>query len=126
MLRFYNKMRRKQGAMNIERSYTNDYNAKKCNALHGVNIMGMTSVRMPDELLDQLAQTAEKLRRSKGWVINDAVREYLAREERKAQMLIETREALADIKTGRIVEGTEVMDWLDTWGSDTEKTPPKP
>ncbi len=27
--------------------------------------MGMTSVRMPDELLEQLQQTAEKLRRSK-------------------------------------------------------------
>ena len=36
--------------------------------------MGMTSVRMPDELLEQLQETAVKLRRSKGWIINDAVR----------------------------------------------------
>jgi predicted transcriptional regulator len=81
---------------------------------------------MPNELLDQLSRTAEKLRRSKGWIINDAVREYLAREERKTQMLAETREALADIKAGRVVEGSTVMDWLDTWGSDEEKAPPKP
>lgn len=87
--------------------------------------MGMTSVRMPDELLEQLEQTAEKLRRSKGWIINDAVKEYLSREERKAQMLEETRQALADIKAGRLVDGEEVMGWLESWGTDQEKAPPK-
>ncbi len=87
--------------------------------------MGMTSVRMPDELLVQLEEAANKLRRSKGWIINDAVKEYLAREERKGKMLEETREALADLKAGRIVDGADVMDWLETWGSDTEKAPPK-
>ncbi len=86
--------------------------------------MGMTSVRMPDELLEQLEQTAEKLRRSKGWIINDAVKEYLSREERKAQILEETREALADIKAGRVAGGEEVMDWLESWGTDQEKAPP--
>ena len=87
--------------------------------------MGMTSVRMPDELLSQLEQAAEKLRRSKGWIINDAVKEYLKREERKVQMLEQTREALADIKAGRLVDGGEVLDWLDTWGSEVEKPLPK-
>lgn len=87
--------------------------------------MGMTSVRMPDELLNQLENAAEKLRRSKGWIINDAVKEYLEREEYKVKMLQQTREALADIKAGRVVDGTEVMDWLESWGTDGEKTPAK-
>lgn len=86
--------------------------------------MGMTSVRMPDELLEQLQQTAEKLRRSKGWIINDAVREYLIKEERKARMLEDTREALADIKAGRVADGADVINWLDSWGEDNERTPP--
>ena len=85
--------------------------------------MGMTSVRMPDELLEQLQDTAERLRRSKGWIINDAVREYLVKEERKSRMLEDTREALADIKAGRVVDGADVIDWLDSWGKDNEKTP---
>ena len=59
--------------------------------------MGMTSVRMPDDLLDQLEVTAERLRRSKGWIINDAVREYLEREQRRQQRLAETQEALDDL-----------------------------
>ena len=86
--------------------------------------MGMTSVRMPDDLLGQLEHAAEKLRRTKGWIINDAVKEYLAKEERKGKMLEETREALADIQAGRIVAGDEVMGWLDSWGTDDEKAPP--
>lgn len=86
--------------------------------------MGMTSVRMPDELLEQLQEAADKLRRSKGWIINDAVREYLVKEERKSRMLEDTREALVDIKAGRVVDGADVINWLDSWGTDNEKTPP--
>ena len=73
--------------------------------------MGMTSVRIPDELLEQLQETTEKLRRSKGWIINDAVREYLINEERKSRMLEDTREALADINADRVVDGANVIDW---------------
>jgi predicted transcriptional regulator len=90
-----------------------------------LNSMGMTSVRMPDELLAQLEATAEKLRRSKGWIINDAVKEYLAKEEREARMVEETREALADIRAGRVIDSADIIDWLDSWGSDDEKTPPE-
>ena len=87
--------------------------------------MGMTSVIMSDELMGQLEQAADKLRRSKGWIINDAVKEYLAKEERESMMLEETREALADIKAGNVVDGADVMDWLSSWGTSDEKAPPK-
>lgn len=87
--------------------------------------MGMTSVRMPDELLAELEAAAERARRSKGWIINDAVKEYLAREARKENMLEETLEALADIRAGRVIDGNEVMDWLESWGTDGEKAAPK-
>ena len=86
--------------------------------------MRVTSVRMPDEVLKQLDQAAEKLRRSKGWIINDAVKEYLAREQRKSHMVEETREALADIMAGRVVDGAEVMDWLESWIADSENATP--
>lgn len=87
--------------------------------------MAMTSVRMPDELLGQLERAAENARRSKGWIINEALREYLAREERKQRILEETHEALADIKAGRLSDGAEIMDWLDSWGDEDEKAPPQ-
>ncbi len=85
--------------------------------------MAMTSVRMPDELMNRLEVAAEKLRRSKGWLINDAVGEYLERKEQEARMLAETYEALEDVNRGELVDGDEVMKWLKSWGSENEKPP---
>jgi len=79
--------------------------------------MSMTSVRVPDDLMRRLEATATRLRRSKGWIINDALREYLDREERRVQRLEETREALAELEAGDLVEGDEVLAWLDSWGA---------
>jgi predicted transcriptional regulator len=85
----------------------------------------MTSVRMPDDLLQQLDATATRLRRSKGWIINDAVREYLEREELRQRRDEETREALAELDAGQVVDGDEVLAWIDSWGSDNEREPPR-
>ena len=87
--------------------------------------MGMTSVRMPDDLMQRLDATAERLRRSKGWLINDAVRQYLEREEERLQRLEDTRAALAELDAGELVDGEEVLSWLDSWGTDHEREPPR-
>ncbi len=87
--------------------------------------MGMTSVRMPDDLLENLEATAARLRRSKGWIINDAVREYLEREERRRQRLLETQEALADLDADRVIDGDAVLEWIDSWGAPEEREPPR-
>ncbi len=87
--------------------------------------MSTTSFRLDDDLQEKLDATAERLRRSKGWIINDALRQYIKREERKQQMLEETLEAIADIQAGRVVSGEEVMKWLSTWGTGNETKAPK-
>jgi predicted transcriptional regulator len=87
--------------------------------------MGMTSVRMPDDLLQRLDSTATRLRRSKGWIINDAVREYLEREDLRQRRDAETQEALAELDAGQVVDGDEVLAWIDSWGSDNEREPPR-
>lgn len=87
--------------------------------------MGMTSVRMPDDLLQRLDSTATRLRRSKGWIINDAVCEYLAREDLRQRRDKETREALAELDAGQVVDGDEMLAWIDSWGSDKELEPPR-
>ena len=96
------------------------YNAMYYNAMLE-NEMAMTSVRMPDEMMDKLDATANKLRRSKGWIIKDAVQQYLEREEQKAIRYRETLEALEDVKAGRLVDGEEVLEWMESWGTDDEK-----
>ncbi|MEH1778110.1 MAG: ribbon-helix-helix protein, CopG family [Nostoc sp.] len=87
--------------------------------------MSTTSFRLDDDLEDQLEVTATKLQRTKGWIINDALRQYIAREEQKLRMLEETQEAIADIEAQRVVSGDEVMKWLETWGTTVETIAPK-
>jgi len=87
--------------------------------------MGMTSVRMPDDLLERLEATATRLRRSKGWIINDAVREYLEREEQRLKRLQETKEALTDLEEGRVIDGDALLEWIDSWGTPEERNPPR-
>ena len=79
-------------------------------------MMGMTSVRIPDELLEKLSQTAIRRKRSKSWLINDALSEYLERDEQRLKMLAETEEALREVEAGKVLDGDEVLKWLDSWG----------
>jgi len=87
--------------------------------------MSTTSFRMDDELVPQLDEIAQSLRRSKSWIINDALRFYIEREQRRQQMLRETEEALADLEANRLLSGEEVMNWLETWGTAHETEAPK-
>ncbi|MBR8835596.1 MAG: CopG family ribbon-helix-helix protein [Stigonema ocellatum SAG 48.90 = DSM 106950] len=87
--------------------------------------MSTTSFRLDDDLEEKLEVTAKKLQRTKSWIINDALRQYIACEEQKLQMLLETQEAIADIEARRVVSGDEVMEWLSTWGTPGEGKAPK-
>ncbi|MBD2439913.1 CopG family ribbon-helix-helix protein [Nostoc sp. FACHB-110] len=87
--------------------------------------MSTTSFRLDDDLEEKLEVTAAKLQRTKGWIINDALRQYIAREEQKLRMLEETQEAISDIEAQRVVSGEEVMKWLETWGTSGETQAPK-
>ena len=87
--------------------------------------MSTTSFRLDDDLQEKLEVTATRLERSKGWIINDALRRYIEREDRKQRMLEETEEAIADIQSARVVAGVEVMKWLESWGTDHEMKAPE-
>ncbi|MGK7915707.1 MAG: CopG family ribbon-helix-helix protein [Prochloraceae cyanobacterium] len=80
--------------------------------------MTTISFRLDDDLENKLNSITKNLSRSKSWIINDALRLYLTREEKMQQMLRDTEEVLADIEVGRVVSGEEVMKWLEIW--DTE------
>ena len=87
--------------------------------------MTTTSFRLDKDLEGKLDDVAQSLRRSKSWIINDALRHYIEREERRQRMLRETEEAIADLEAGRIVSGEEVMSWLESWGTELETEAPQ-
>ncbi len=87
--------------------------------------MSTTSFRLDDDIEKKLEVTADRLQRTKGWIINDALRQYIMREEQKQRKLEQTEDAIADIEASRIVSGEEVMKWLETWGTQNEAQAPK-
>ncbi len=87
--------------------------------------MGVTSVRLQPEIENPLEQLAIKLDRSKNYLINQAIKEFLARKMLDEKKWSETLEALESVKSNRVVDEKEVNEWLDSWGKENEKKPPK-
>ncbi len=87
--------------------------------------MGVTSVRLQPEIENPLEQLAAKLDRSKSYLINQAIKEFLARKSFDDKKWNEALEALDSVKSNKVVDEQEVNEWLDSWGKDNEKKSPK-
>ena len=87
--------------------------------------MAVTSIRIQPDLEEDLGAMSEKLQRSKSWLINQALREFIAREAQGAERWSQTLAALESVSKGRVVEGDAVHEWLGSWGSGSELPAPK-
>ena len=87
--------------------------------------MGVTSIRLQPALEKPLEKLATKLDRSKNYLINQAIKEFLVRKSTDEQRWNETLEAIDSVKAGKLVNEQEVNKWLDSWGTDDEFNPPK-
>lgn len=80
-----------------------------------------TSIKIDDELKNRVRQLADIKNRSAHWIMCEAIREYIDREEKKESF---KQEALASWKayqeTGKHLTAQEVQNWLQTWGSEKE------
>lgn len=88
--------------------------------------MTVTSIRLQPDLEAGLAEATERLQRSRNWVINEAVREYIAKRSLEDQRWAETRAALEDVAAGRVVDGDAAHRWMRSWGTTNELPVPKP
>jgi len=86
-----------------------------------------TSIKLDDELKSRIKELADIKHRSAHWIMREAIRDYIEREESKENF---KQEALASWKTyqetGQHLTGEEVREWLNTWGTDKEAEIPKP
>lgn len=87
--------------------------------------MSVTSVRLSPEVEEKLAAVAGRARRTKSWLINEAVKDYLDRLGEDEKRWSETLEALASVRASRVVDGDEMLEWIRSWGKKTEKKPPR-
>ena len=87
--------------------------------------MGITSIRLSEDVEEPLERLAQKQDRSKNYLINQAIREFVLRHSMEELRWADTLEALESVKQGRVVEWDQVTAWLQSWGSDAELPPPK-
>ena len=85
----------------------------------------MLGVRLDEQLEARLNALSEKTQRSKSYLAKEALTRYIEQEEAKE---LEKQEALARWEkyqeTGEVVSNDDMMNWLDSWGSDQEKSCP--
>ena len=85
-----------------------------------------TSAKLDDELKNRIQHLADARHRSAHWIMREAIRDYVEREEARESF---KQEALASWtayqETGQHLTGQEARDWLNTWGTDKETELPE-
>ena len=112
-----------EGNLHIEKTALNAYNVLQSNHFIGA-VMAVTSVRLQPEIENPLEDLSKKLDRSKNYLINQAIKEFIARKNLEEQRWAETLEAIDSVKSGNLIAEREVNDWLESWGTENELEPP--
>ena len=87
--------------------------------------MGVTTVRLQADVEERLDAMAGKLHRTKSWLINQALREFIDNQTTEQSRWLETVKAMESVARGEVVSGEAVHDWRRSWGSSNELAPPK-
>jgi predicted transcriptional regulator len=73
------------------------------------------TAQVSSSLLEEVDKLAARQERSRDWVINEALATWLSLEEEDERL---TREAMAEIDAGLVVDHEEVQAWADSLGTD--------
>lgn len=80
------------------------------------------SAHVPIPLAEKVDQIAARLERSRGWVMKQALSAWIDQEEERSRL---TREALADVDAGRVIDHEAVQAWADSLSTDTPLPAPR-
>jgi predicted transcriptional regulator len=75
----------------------------------------VVTAHVPVSMADKLGLIAERMERSKGWIVKQALADWISREEEQDRL---TREALADVDAGHVIDHRAVLAWADSLDSD--------
>ena len=78
------------------------------------------TAHVPLSLAEKVDQLAARLERSRGWIVKQALAAWIAQEEERSRL---TREALADVDAGRVIDHQAVQAWADSLGTDRPLPP---
>ena len=83
----------------------------------------VVTAHLPLELAEQVDAYAARMDRSRGWIVKQALADWVAWEEEKERR---TLEALADVKAGRLIPHEDVVAWARSLGTVDPLPPPRP
>jgi len=73
------------------------------------------TAHVPIPLAEKVDQIAARLERSRGWIMKQALSAWIEQEEDRTRL---TREALANVDAGHVIDHQAVQAWADSLGGD--------
>jgi predicted transcriptional regulator len=80
------------------------------------------TAHVPLPLAEKVDRMAERLERSRGWIMKQALSTWLDQEEERERL---TREALADVDAGCVIDHQAVQAWADSLSTDKPLPAPR-
>jgi predicted transcriptional regulator len=83
------------------------------------------AIKIDEDTRNRVKRLAEARQRSSHWLMLEAIRQYVEREEKREAFRQDGIRAWNEYQaTGLHVTGDEVIAWLDTWGEENEQAAP--
>lgn len=82
----------------------------------------VVTAHVPLQLAQKVDQMATRLERSKGWIVKQALSAWIDQEEERSRL---TREAMADVDAGRVIDHQAVQAWADSLSTETTLPVPR-
>ncbi|HVW92717.1 MAG TPA: ribbon-helix-helix domain-containing protein [Devosia sp.] len=83
----------------------------------------VVTAHLPVAMAEKMDKYAQQMERSRGWIVKQAVANWLAWEEEKHRM---TLEALAEVDAGLFIEDEDMAAWIESLDTDNPLPPPQP
>jgi predicted transcriptional regulator len=80
------------------------------------------NLRLEPELDQKLSAVATRLDRSRSWVIQQALKEFI---ELQLWQMSAIEEGLRDVESGRVTAHEDVVAWVESWGQPDELPMPE-
>ena len=73
------------------------------------------TAHVPLSLAEKVDQAADRLERSRGWIVKQALSNWVAQEEERDRL---TLEGLDDVDAGRVIDHQAVQAWAESLSTD--------
>ncbi|MDQ0322548.1 putative transcriptional regulator [Pararhizobium capsulatum DSM 1112] len=79
------------------------------------------TAHVPLPLAEKIDQIAARLERSRGWIVKQALSDWIDQEEERRRL---TLEAMADADAGNVINHQAVLAWANSLDSENPLPPP--